>query len=180
MKKKIKEEKNQQKMKVREEVNKEFAEGEATISNKELVKSNSAILQEIFYIYFKILIEKINSKYVRDCLDGMLTFAHLINIDLISNLITHLDKSSQYFRDIWLQNKNQHVLENRLLLVFASESLLNGPLSVYNMDDLKVTTNFFKILRDINHHKTSINQEHFRLISMTLEEVLIKRRQLSQ
>ena len=31
--------------------------------------------------------ERINSKFLRDCLDGILSFAHLINIDLISSMI---------------------------------------------------------------------------------------------
>lgn len=31
------------------------------------------------------------------------------------------------------------------------ESIINGPLSVYNMDDLSVSTNFYRVFRDINH-----------------------------
>ena len=40
------------------------------------------------------------------------------------------------------------------------ESILNGPLSVYNMDDVTVTSNFYKILRDINSNqfKTHLNK----------------------
>ena len=40
------------------------------------------------------------------------------------------------------------------------ESILNGPLSVYNMDDISVTSNFYKILRDINagQSKIKLNQ----------------------
>lgn len=77
-------------MKVKEEVEKEFAEGQATLKKKELVKFNSLVLQEIYYIYFKILVERPNSKYLPDVLEGMLTYAHLINIDLTSALINHL------------------------------------------------------------------------------------------
>jgi hypothetical protein len=40
----------------------------------------------------------------------VLSYAHLINIDLISNLIAHLDRASQHFRMLWAANKNQHVL----------------------------------------------------------------------
>ena len=36
------------------------------------------------------------------------------------------------------------------MIVFTGESILNGPLSVYNMDDNKMTTHFYKIFRDIN------------------------------
>jgi hypothetical protein len=44
------------------------------------------------------------------------------------------------------------------LLVFSAESLLNGPLAVYNMDDLKVTANFFRILRDVNHGQIALTR----------------------
>ena len=54
--------------------------------------------QEIFYVYFKILVEKINCKFLKDTLDGILTFAHLINIDLISSMIAHLNTAAKVFR----------------------------------------------------------------------------------
>ena len=62
------------------------------------------------------------------------------------------------------------------------ESILNGPLSVYNMDDVTVTSNFYKILRDINSNqfKKHLNKESFRLLGISLDECFIKRRQLSQ
>ena len=105
MKRKIKEEKAKQKMRVREEVNKEFAEGEALLSKKELVRGNSAVLQELFYIYFKILAERVNSKFLRDCLEGVLAFAHLITIDLVEGLIARLDAAALHMRDLWRQHK---------------------------------------------------------------------------
>ncbi len=113
-------------------------------------------------------------------MDGTLAFAHLINIDLTANLIKYLDSAANTLRDMWLIKKNPTVLENRLLLVFTAESLLNGPLSVYSMDDHKATTSLFKIMRDINHSKITVNNELSRLIAITLEEALIKKRQLSQ
>ena len=58
-------------------------------------------------------------------------------------------------------------MEMRLLLIFTSESILNGPLSIFNMDDLKVTTAFFKILRDLNKQKLKITKEIFRLIAIS-------------
>ena len=65
------------------------------------------------------------------------------------------------------------------MLVFTGESIINGPLSVYNMDDSKMTTHFYKIMRDINNKDVKVTEEVFRLISITLEETFIKRRQLS-
>lgn len=159
---------------------KEFAEGQATLKKKDIVKSNSEVLQEIYYIYFKILVERPNSKFLADVLEGVLTFSHLINIDLTSTLIAYLDSATQHHRQLWLQSRNQHSLESRIRLAFTTESLLNGPLSVYNMDDLKATTALFTILRDITDNGVHINSEHFRMIAISLEEVLLKRRQLSQ
>ena len=69
---------------------------------------------------------------------------------------------------------------NRLYLVFTAESLINGPLSVYNMDDLKISNNMYKIMKDINKYDVKLNREEFRMIGITIEEMLIKRRQLSQ
>lgn len=180
LKSKLKKEKVQQKTKVREEVEKEFSEGNATHKKREVMKANSAVLQEIYYIYFKIMVERPNSKYLPDVLEGILTFAHLINIDLTSTLIAHLDAASSHYRNIWLQSKNHHALEYRIRIAFTAESLLNGPLAVYNMDDLKATSALYRILRDVNDSSVDISKEQFRMIAVSLEETLLKRRQLSQ
>ena len=39
----------------------------------------------------------------KDALDGILKFAHLINIELISSLIEHLNTSATIFREYWKQ-----------------------------------------------------------------------------
>lgn len=41
-------------------------------------------------------------------------------------------------------------MEIRLQIVFTGESIINGPLSVYNMDDTKMTTHLYKIFKDLN------------------------------
>lgn len=85
------------------------------------------------------------------------------------------------FRDLWKMRKNSEGLEVRLLVVFTGESIINGPLSVYNMDDAKMITHFYKIMKDINADKTiKITKEIYRLICITLDEAFVKRRQLSQ
>jgi hypothetical protein len=48
------------------------------------------------------------------------------------------------------------------------------------MDDLKVTTSLFRILRDINDSAVSLTREQFRILAISLEETLLRRRQLSQ
>ena len=54
-------------------------------------------------------------------------------------------------------------------------------MSVFNMDDVKMITHFYKIMKDINADKTiKITKEVYRLICITLEEAFVKRRQLSQ
>lgn len=85
------------------------------------------------------------------------------------------------FRDLWKMRKNSEGLEVRLLVVFTGEKIINGPLSVYNMDDAKMITHFYKIMKDINADKTiKITKEIYRLICITLYEAFVKRRQLSQ
>lgn len=59
------------------------------------------ILQELFYVYFKVLVERLDSKFLSDALDGILKFAHFINIDLISSMIEHLDRAAKIFREVW-------------------------------------------------------------------------------
>ena len=148
------------------------------------MRNNSSILQELFYVYFKVLVEKLDSKFMKDVLDGILKFAHYINIDLISAMLEHLDRAAKIFREVWKSNTSNENLQKRLLIVFTMESIINGPLSVYSMDDLSVSTNFYRIFRDINYHKNQakikIDKETFRLLGITIEETLIKRRQLSQ
>lgn len=41
-------------------------------------------------------------------------------------------------------------MEIRILIVFTGESIINGPLSVYNMHDIKMTTHLYKIFKDLN------------------------------
>ena len=54
--------------------------------------------------------------------------------------------------------------------MFTCESIINGPLSVYNMDDTKMTTHLYKIFKDINNDKDfKITKELYRLICITLD-----------
>ncbi len=123
-------------------------------------------------MYFKVLVERLDSKFLKDVLDGILKFAHFINIDLISAMLEHLDKAAKIFREVWRNNPNNENLEKRLLIVFTMESIINGPLSVYSMDDLSVSTNFYRIFRDINHQKyrekVKFTKEIFRLLGITI------------
>jgi len=99
-------------------------------------------------------------------------------------MLEHLDRAAKIFREVWKKNQTNENLEKRLLMVFTMESIINGPLSVYSMDDLSVSTNFYRIFRDINHvknqSKIKFRKELFRLLCITIEECFIKRRQLSQ
>jgi|LakMenE01Jun11ns_1017448.scaffolds.fasta_scaffold8163599_1 hypothetical protein len=54
------------------------------------------------------------------------------------------------FRDLWRSKKTPEIMEIRILIVFTGESIINGPLSVYNMDDIKMTTHLYKIFKDLN------------------------------
>lgn len=63
---------------------------------------------------------------------------------------------------------------------------MNGPLSVYNMDDLHMITHLYKIMKDINSSNDvkknkygNFTQEAYRLLCINLEQAFVKRRQLS-
>lgn len=49
-------------------------------------------------------------------------------------------------------------MEIRILIVFTGQSIINGPLSVYNMDDIKMTTHLYKILKDLNNKDMKLSK----------------------
>ncbi len=66
------------------------------------------------------------------------------------------------------------------MIIFTGESIVNGPLSVYCMDDGKIVGHFYRLMRDVNEKGVRVGKELYRLLGVTLEEIFVKRRQLSQ
>ncbi len=124
---------------------------------------------------------KARGSWLRDTLDGILQYAHLIMTDLTLQLLTNLTHCQEYLRQKYIETQNYELLENRLEVLFTQESLINGPLSIHNLDDSMVCRGLHSILRDINSKpKLETSPRIFQAIGTTLEEMLLKKRQISQ
>ena len=170
-----------QKELVRREVDKDFAEGELRVDHRKMVRLNSEILQEMFYIYFKILLKRSYSMFLKDSLDGMLKFSHLINTGLIKSLIENLSSSATSFRKLWQKSADPKYVEAGLYVVFTAESIINGPASIFSMADHREAVNFYRILKDMNKadKKIVFEREIFRMLLKIIDEMMFRRRQLS-
>lgn len=167
---------------VKQEVNRDFAEGEVRIDHKKITRINSELLQEVFYIYFKVLLKRSYSQFLRDCLDGMLKFGHLINTTLIKSLIENLSQSAESYRSLWKKTNDNRYLQAGLYVVFTAESIINGPAQVFNMADHREAVNFYRLLKDINKadpKKVQLGLEVYNMVLKIIDEMMFKKRQLS-
>jgi hypothetical protein len=121
------------------------------------------------------------SVFLRDSLDGMLKFSHLINTGLIKSLIENLSNSADSFRKLWQKSSDPKYIEAGLYVVFTAESIINGPVSMFNMADHREAVNFYRILKDINKadKKIVFSQEIYRMLLKIMDEMMFKKRQLS-
>lgn len=152
------------------------------IDHKKITRINSELLQELFYIYFKVLLKRNYSQFLRDCLDGMLKFGHLINTSLIKSLIENLGQSTDSFRKLWQQSGDKRYLEAGLNVVFTAESIINGPAQVFSMADHREAVNFYRLLKDINKSdpkKVPLGNDIYRMVLKIIDEMMFKKRQLS-
>ena len=171
-----------QKELVKQEVNRDFAEGQVRIDHKKITRINSELLQEMFYIYFKILLKRSYSQFLKDCLDGMLKFGHLINTVLIKSLIENLSYSADTFRKLFKQTNDKQYIEAGLYVVFTAESIINGPAQVFSMADHREAVNFYRLLKDINKadpKKVTLDKDIYRMVLKIIDEMMFKKRQLS-
>ncbi|VDD76294.1 unnamed protein product [Mesocestoides corti] len=66
---------------------KDQAETKATKSHEERLRINAEILKEILFVYFKILKTTKDSELLSAVLAGLSTYAHIINVDYVENLL---------------------------------------------------------------------------------------------
>lgn len=90
------------------------------------------------------------SVYLKSSLDGILKFCHLISTDLLQSLIMNLNQSAIIFVKQWETTQDIRFVEASLYIIFSSESVINGPASLFNMLDVNEVCNFYKILRSLN------------------------------
>ncbi len=131
---------------LKKEIRQELKLGEAELEPKEIARHNSNILERVFYLVFKILQLKEPSKFLHHSLQAVLKFVHLINVELISNLLKLLIQAANSFRSNKLKN-NKFFLA-RLECVLTAEEVIQGPGQVLEIDDKEAAMHFYQILRD--------------------------------
>ncbi|VDM25055.1 unnamed protein product, partial [Hydatigera taeniaeformis] len=66
---------------------KDQAETKASKSHEERLRMNAEILKEILFVYFKVLKTTKDSDLLSAVLAGLSTYAHVINVDYVENLL---------------------------------------------------------------------------------------------
>ncbi|CAD8176296.1 unnamed protein product [Paramecium pentaurelia] len=165
--------------KLLKEVQDELQEAQGDLDKKTLAKNNGEILSKMFYIYFKVLKLPRVSKYYESALNGILQYVHLINIELIQGIFECLLQSTNILRQ---RKDNQLKYVNlRLQTILALQSIMDGPASVFGIDDKETMQRFYVCLLDIwTNQKIKITEEEESLILRILDSGFIKKRHFSQ
>ncbi|KAF8473991.1 nucleolar complex-associated protein-domain-containing protein [Kalaharituber pfeilii] len=108
---------------------KELKEADAVVSHEEKEKMQSEILKMVFSVYFRILKDKPQGGLMAATLEGLAKFAHLINIDFFTTLLTALKElildssalSSPYFPPFTTTSTSQSDISSTLLHLQQSQ-----------------------------------------------------------
>ncbi|KAI5811252.1 nucleolar complex-associated protein-domain-containing protein [Peziza echinospora] len=121
---------------------KELKEADAVVSHEEREKMQSETLKLVFITYFKILKERPDGNLMATTLEGLAKYAHLINIDFFTMLLTALKEliqdttslSSPYFPHTASSNSTTTHQPTResLLCITTAFALLTGQSSDYH------------------------------------------------
>jgi nucleolar complex protein 3 len=140
--------KQKKKQKVDKELADELREAEAEYTREEVSKFQSETLKQVFIIYFRILKTNPPSPLIPTVLDGLINFAHLINIDLFPDLFPYL--KSLLYKEIPSAKPSLHLeldyLNNRLKCIHCCFRLLNDEIVGLNLDLKPFYDELYKIL----------------------------------
>ena len=78
-----------------DEVERELAEADARIKDQQRHEAHAEMLREVIVVYFRVLKEEDISKHLPIILRGLSRLAHLINIDIVADLVKELRRISQ-------------------------------------------------------------------------------------
>ncbi|BHF65169.1 Nucleolar complex protein 3 [Sparganum proliferum] len=136
---KLKSRRERKKDKVLAKFEKDQAETVASKSHEERLRINSQILREILFVYFKILKTTRDSDLLSAVLAGLSTYAHVINVEYVENLL-HL------CNDV-LSNERSS-LQDSLHCVHTALSILNSSsaASVLNVDPTRFYNHLYVLL----------------------------------
>ncbi|RIB16573.1 nucleolar complex-associated protein [Gigaspora rosea] len=134
--------------KERKEVEKEMKEAEAVVNKEEREKRHTETLKLVFITYFRILKHANSSPLLISALEGLVKFAHLINVDFFNDLLELLKKimiGPQTEDDN--ENSNRRINTRKsLLCIITAFQLLSGQGEALNIDLKEFYTQMYKIL----------------------------------
>lgn len=143
---------------------KELKETDAVESQQKRAKLQTEILKFVFVTYFRVLKTVGHSPLLSPVLEGLAKFAHLINIDFFSDLMTALQT---------LLNNEEMTLREILNCVLTAMRILSGQGDALNIDPRGFYNMLYSCLLQV--HAGSSSQE-VPVVLQCLEEMLRKRR----
>ncbi|KAL4456085.1 hypothetical protein ABPG74_014046 [Tetrahymena malaccensis] len=170
--------------KMKKELREELEEQDAEIDPKLLIKYNAQILEKVYYIYFKLIKRPSPTKFFTSVMDGIVKFIHMIDVNLIWDLIGCLQKSAQNMRQYTNKKggEDKLALHKRMHCIYTVEAILNGPGQVFDVDDKEAILNFFHVMIDLNkipHVFEQLSQKEELVLIKILEIMFLKKRQFS-
>lgn len=147
---------------------KDMKESEGTISLAHRKAAQTALLTEVFTIYFRILKTSPNSKILPLVLQGVAKFAMLINVELLLDLL-------ELLKDLAGSGRALSV-ECKLRCVVTSLACLEGKGATAEIDLKEFNQNLYALLFDL---LTLTEQRHMSLLLQCLSIMLQRSLQLS-
>jgi len=147
---------------------KDLKESEGTVSLAHKKAAQTALLTEVFTIYFRVLKTAPNSKVLPLVLQGVAKFAMLINVELLLDLLELLKQ---------LAGSEQSLsVECKLRCVVTSLACLEGKGATAEIDLKEFNQNLYSLIFDL---LTLTEQRHMSLLLQSLTIMLQRSLQLS-
>ncbi|VDM01680.1 unnamed protein product [Schistocephalus solidus] len=136
---KLKSRRERKKDKVLAKFEKDQAETVASKSHEERLRINSQILKEILFVYFKILKTTSDSNLLSAVLAGLSTYAHVINVEYVENLLQLCNG---------VLSNERSIIQDSLHCVHTALSILNSSsaASILNVDPTRFYNHLYVLL----------------------------------
>lgn len=115
---------------------------------------------------------------------NILRFVHMVNVDLIFNIVENLEETSNLLRNTHLkQNEiNSNFLFKRLSVLYTRQEILHGPGNLLEIDEKGNIKILYQLILDMIKNKNILNEfkkEDELILLSLLERLFIVRKQLS-
>ncbi|KAJ4495567.1 nucleolar complex-associated protein-domain-containing protein [Lentinula lateritia] len=135
-------------LKEKKEIEREFRDAEAEVDKEERATTHTETLKLMFVLYFGILKNSTPTLLLPAALEGIIKYAHLVNIDFFRDLM-------QVLRGLILSDpdgdqeaslKNILMMQHRLLCIVTAFELLSGQGEALNMDLSDIISHLYAII----------------------------------